>query len=71
MVFYKVNLWPAWEEIETAIFLQCSPGTVETQRLYPLRSGARNVVKKKQLKNYQDEDKKSAINKKFIFSLFI
>ena len=33
----------------------------------------RNVVKKKQHKNYQDEDKKSAINKKLIlyFDLFI
>ena len=27
--------------IETAIFLQCPPETVETQRLYPLRHGAR------------------------------
>ena len=35
--FYEVNLWPAWVGFETAIFWQCSPGTVETQRLYPLR----------------------------------
>ena len=27
------NLWPAWVGFETAIFWQCSPGTVETQRL--------------------------------------
>ena len=27
--------------IETAIVWQCSPGTVETQRLYPLRHGPR------------------------------
>ena len=44
-VFDQVNLWPAWVGIETAIFWQCSPGTVETQRLY-------------QHKNYQDEEKK-------------
>ena len=36
-VFDLVNLWPAWVGFETAIFWQCSPGTVETQRLYPLR----------------------------------
>ena len=36
-VFDQVNLWPAWVGFETAIFWQCSPGTVETQRLYPLR----------------------------------
>ena len=30
-------VWPAWVGFETAIFWQCSPGTVETQRLYPLR----------------------------------
>ena len=35
-VFDQVNLWPAWVGFETAIFWQCSPGTVETQRLYPL-----------------------------------
>ena len=35
-VFDQVNLWPAWVGIETAIFWQCSPGTVETQRLYLL-----------------------------------
>ena len=38
-VFDQVNLWPAWVGFETAIFWQCSPGTVETQRLYPLRHG--------------------------------
>ena len=36
-VFDQVNPWPAWVGFETAIFWQCSPGTVETQRLYPLR----------------------------------
>ena len=36
-VFDQVNLRPAWVGFETAIFWQCSPGTVETQRLYPLR----------------------------------
>ena len=40
-VFDQVNLWPDWVGIETAIFWQCSPGTVETQRLYPLRHGPR------------------------------
>ena len=44
-VFDQVNLWPAWVGFETAILWQCSPGTVETQRLYPLRHGPRNVVK--------------------------
>ena len=39
-VFDQVNLWPAWVGFETAIFCQCSPGTVETQRLYPLRRRA-------------------------------
>ena len=34
-VFDQVKLWPAWVGFETAIFWQCSPGTVETQRLYP------------------------------------
>ena len=37
-VFDQVNLWPAWVGFETAIFWQCSPGTVETQRLYPLHN---------------------------------
>ena len=36
-VFDQVNLWPAWVGFETAIFWQCSPGTLETHRLYPLR----------------------------------
>ena len=37
--FDQVNLWPAWVGFETAILWQCSPGTVETQRLCPLRHG--------------------------------
>ena len=37
-IFDQVKLWPAWVGFETDIFCQCSPGTVETQRLYPLRS---------------------------------
>ena len=41
-VFDQVNLWLAWVGFETAIFWQCSPGTVETQRLYPLRHGPRS-----------------------------
>ena len=84
-VFDQVNLWPAWVGIGTAIFWQCSPGTVETQRLYPLRHGLSIPIRgrgkspegqrgnlaerKKQHKNYQDEDKKSAINKKLILRL--
>ena len=40
-VFDQVNLWPAWVGFETAIFWQCSPGTEETHRLYPLRHGPR------------------------------
>ena len=44
-VFDQVNLWPAWVEFETAIFWQCSSGTVETQRLYPLRHGPRRAIK--------------------------
>ena len=35
-VFDQVNLWPAWVGFETAIFWQCSPETLETQRLYQL-----------------------------------
>ena len=42
-----VNLWPAWVGIETAIFCQCSPGTVETQRRYPLRHGPRGLLGQK------------------------
>ena len=42
-VFDQVNLWLAWVGFETTIFWQCSPGTVETQRLYPLRHGPRKV----------------------------
>ena len=41
--------WPskplAWVGFETAIFWQCSPGAVETQRLYPLRHGPRRAIK--------------------------
>ena len=44
-VFDQVNLWPAWVGFETAIFWQCSPGTVETQRPYPLRPGPRRAIK--------------------------
>ena len=44
-VFDQVNLWPAWVGFETAIFWQCSPGTAETQRLYPLRHGPRRAIK--------------------------
>ena len=44
-VFDQVDLWPAWVGIETTIFWQCSPGTVETQRLYPLPHGPRRVIK--------------------------
>ena len=43
-VFNQINLWPAWVGFETAIFWQCSPGTVETQRLYPLRHGPRQQL---------------------------
>ena len=43
-IFDQVNLWPAWVGFETAIFWQCSPGTVETQRLYPLRHGPRRQL---------------------------
>ena len=98
-VFDQVNLWPAWVGFETAIFWQCSPGTVETLSTAPRapkdgffglinpylffqsrvrtkffctclwrRPGVKKTKKKKQKKNktktnYQDEDKKSAINK--------
>ena len=44
-VFDQVNLWPAWVGFETSIFWQCSPGTVETQRLYPLCHGPRRAIK--------------------------
>ena len=43
--FYQVNLWPAWVGFETAIFWQCSLGTVETQHLYPLHHGPRRAIK--------------------------
>ena len=44
-VFDQVNLWPAWVGFESAIFWQCSPGTIETQRLYLLRHGPRRAIK--------------------------
>ena len=44
-VFDQVNLWPTWVGFETTIFWQCSPGTEETQRLYPLRHGPQRVIK--------------------------
>ena len=44
-VFDQVNLWLAWVGFETAIFWQCSPGTVETQHLYPLRHGPWRAIK--------------------------
>ena len=44
-VFDQVNLWPAWVGFETAIFWQWSPGTVETQRLCPLRHGPPRAIK--------------------------
>ena len=44
-VFNQVNLWPDWVGCETAIFWHCSPGTVETQRLYPLHQGPRRAIK--------------------------
>ena len=43
-VFDQVNLWPAWVGFETAIFWQYSLGTVETQRLYPLRHYKSNYL---------------------------
>ena len=45
-VFDQVNLWPAWVGFETAISWQCSPGTVETQRLYPLRHEKKKATQK-------------------------
>ena len=44
-VLDQVNLWPAWVGFETAIFWQCSPWTVETQRLYLLHHGPRKAIK--------------------------
>ena len=44
-VFDQVNLWPAWLGIETTIFRQCSPETVETQCLYPLHHGPQRMIK--------------------------
>ena len=42
-IFDQVNLWLDWVGFETAIFWQCSPGTIQTQRLYPLRHGPLRV----------------------------
>ena len=44
-VFDQVNLWPAGVGFETAIFWQCSPGTIETQCLYLLRHRPRRAIK--------------------------
>ena len=44
-VFDQVNLWPAWLGIETAIFWQCSPGTVETECLYLLHHRPWRAIK--------------------------
>ena len=44
-VFDQVNLWSAWVGFETAIFWQCSPGTVETQHLHQLRHWPRRAIK--------------------------
>ena len=44
-VFDQVNLWPALVGIETTIFWQCSPGTVESQRLYPPAHRPRRAIK--------------------------
>ena len=44
-VFDQENLWPAWVGTETAIFWQCSPGTIETQRLYPLCHAPQRAIK--------------------------
>ena len=44
-VFDQVNLWPAWVGFEIAIVWQSSPGTAETQRLYPLHHGPRRAIK--------------------------
>ena len=51
-VFDQVNLWLALVGFETTIFWQCSPETIETQRLYPLRQ-----IKKPHLKMIPIEDK--------------
>ena len=64
-VFDQVNLWPAWVGFETAIFWQCSPGTVETQRLYPQRHGPFVVVKEETTQKLPRwGQKKAAIKKK-------
>ena len=44
-VIGQVKHWPAWVGFEIAIFWQCSPGTVETQRRCPLRHGPRRAIK--------------------------
>ena len=43
-VFDQVSLWPAWVGFETAIFWQCSPSTVGTQRFYSLSHGPRKIA---------------------------
>ena len=59
-VFDQVNPWPAWVRIETAIFGQCSPETVETQCLYEDKKSAINKkinsqIKKPHLKRIHQE----------------
>ena len=44
-VFDQVNLWPVWVGFVTAIFWQCSFGTVEIQRLYLLHHRPWRVIK--------------------------
>ena len=69
-VFDQVNLWPAWVGFETAIFWQCSHGTVETKRLYPLRYGPRSALwRSGQKKNLPRWGQKCAIDKKLILRL--
>ena len=51
-VFYQVNLWPAWVGFETAIFWQCSHGTVEVKF-------GRNVVKEETTHTKKKKKKKN------------
>ena len=44
-IFDQVTLCLAWVGIETAIFWQCTPGTVETQCLYPLCHWPQRAIK--------------------------
>ena len=62
-VFDQVNLWPAWVGFETTIFWQCSPGTVETQRLYPLRHGPRKRPEVKFGRNVEKEENNTKTTK--------